>query len=265
MPQGSFGRITQKNDFTALVPFTQATTTVPAALGENLGEGWSLHGVNEGVVTSVVDEPGGIIEIVTDTADNDNNFITNGVWRPADGGLICEFRLKIPTSVAATRAAVWCGISETMSIATPVMPFETDTVTTTYNGSGGMIGFGFDSDATVIDWRFGAGDGGAALGTVDSNGTVGTALGIRANANITADRWWVFRIEVRTDGTALGYIGDAVNDEAGSLRLVGESTGAVTPGDNFHATVGIENRSGANEELQVDYAVVQAYRNWDAD
>jgi len=264
MPQGSFGRIRAWNDFTALVPFAQATSTVPAALGNPLGDGWSLHGVNEGTTVSTVDEPGGVIAITTDTGDNDNAFVSAGTFSPADGGMECEFRLKIPTSVAATRAAVWCGFMETLSVATPVMPFETASTTTTYN-TGGQAGFGFDSDATAIDWRFGAGDGGAALATKDANGTVGTALGIKAGATITADRWWVFRVEVDSSGIARGYLGDAQNDESGALTLIGESTAALGVNDQFHATVGIENRSGANEELELDYAYAQGWRDWDTD
>ena len=264
MPQGSFGRIKAWNDFTAIPPHT-AADTVPLANGSLLGGGWSLHGVNEGTATAVVDEPGGVIEIVSDTADNDNVFISSGVWSPADGGMTCEFRIKIPTSVATTRASAWCGFTETLSVATPVMPFETATTTTTYNGSGGMVGFGFDSDATSITWRFAAGDGGAALATVDSTGTAGTALGIDTGATITADRWWVFRVNVGSNGLAEGWFGDAVNGEAGSQQLVGRTTAALGLSDQFHATVGQENRSAANEELDVDYAFAEGYRDWNAD
>src|SRR3990167_35640 len=261
MGQGTFGRIRFENDFTA--PPLTAADLVPLAAANNLGGGISLMGVNEGSITLTVDEPGGIIDITTDTGDNDNQALVAGVFDPADGGMWMETRIKIPDSVATTRAAVFVGFSETLALDTPVMPAETATTTTTYNGTGGMVGFVFDSDATTIDWRFVAGDAAAALATKDKNGTVGTALGIRANADITADRWWVFRVEIGTDGLARGYFADTGAED--KLELVGESTAALGTGDGFPAVVLIENRSGANERLEGDYMFGEGYRDWASD
>ncbi|MDA1035833.1 MAG: hypothetical protein O3B65_02995 [Chloroflexi bacterium] len=261
MAGSAFGRVRAWNDFTAIPPHTAADTVV-LANGSLLGGGWGLHGVNEGTTIATVDEDGGVLAITTDTGDNDNAFITAGAWKPSSGGMECEFRIKIVDSVATTRASAWCGFAETLSVATPVMPFETATTTTTYN-TGGHVGFGFDSDATAILWRFGAGDGSAALATKDKNGTAGTALGIDAEATITADRWWVFKVVMHTSGLAEGYILDAAGANS-EWRLVGESTAALGTGDLFHATCGIENRSGANEILEIDYAYAQGWRDWAA-
>lgn len=260
MGQGTYGRIPFKNDFTA--PPLTAADTVPLALANNLGGGISLIGVNEGTVTLTVDEPGGVIDITTDTGDNDNHALVAGVFDAADGGMWMETRVKIPDSVATTRAAVFVGFCETLALDTPVMPAETATATTTYNGSGGMVGFVFDSDATAIDWRFVAGDGGAALATKDKNGTVGTALGIRCNGDISADRWWIFRVEIDTAGIGRGYFCDTADED--KLELIGENTAALGTGDGLHAVVLIENRSGANERLEVDYMIGEGYRDWRA-
>src|SRR3990167_3306827 len=227
MPQGSFGRIRAWNDFTA--PPLTAADLVPLAAANNLGGGISLNGVNEGSITLTVDEPGGIIAITTDVGDNDNQALVAGTFKPADGGFWMECRLKIVDSVATLRAAVFVGFSETMALDTPVMPAETATATTTYNGTGGMIGFVFDSDSTALIWRFVAGDGAAALATVDKNGTVGTAVGIDAAVTITADKWYVFRVEVDTDGKGRGYICDL--GDADSLKLVGRNTAALGTAD----------------------------------
>ena len=267
MPSGGFSNeIRAFNDFTAIPPIS-AADTVPLANGSLLGGGWSLHGVNEGTVTSLADEPGGVLSLVTDGADDDNIAVSAGVWQPADGGMAFEARVKIPTSVATDRTAMWVGFTETLLVSAPVMPAETDGTTTTYNGSGGMVGFVYDSAATVEVWRFVAGDGGAALATVDKNGNVGGAIGIDAEASITADRWWVFRIEVGTDGLARGFILDTAGSSNAdvNMRLVGESTAAVGAGDNFHATVIGENRSGNAEEFEIDYVDAVGYRDWAAD
>ena len=266
MPVGNFGRVRAWNDFTAIPPIT-AAADVPLDFGSLLGGGWSLHGDDEGTATSLADEPGGVLSLVTDGGDNDSAFVSAGVWQPADGGMECEFRVKIPTSVATTRIAAWAGFTETLAVDAPVLPAETASTTTTYNGTGGMAGFLFDSDSTDLIWRFVAGDAGVALATIDSEGdggTVGGAIGIDAGATITADRWWVFRIEVSVDGFAKGYIGDAAGNDP-QMRFVGRNTSALGAGDNFHATTAAENRSGNAEEYEIDYAYAQGWRDWSAD
>jgi len=232
------------------------------ANGSLLGGGWGLISVNEGTTIATVDEPGGVLAITTDTGDNDNAFLAAGAFKPADGGMKMEARIKIVDSMATTRAAAWVGFTETLAVGTPVMPFECATTVAAYNGTGGMVGFSFDSDATSLTWRFVAGDAAAALATKDSTGTVGTGIGIDAAATITENLWVVFRVEVDPDGLARGYIGDAQSGEKGAMRLVGESTAALTTTDCFHAAVGIENRSSANEILEIDYAFAEGFRDW---
>jgi hypothetical protein len=269
MATGGKGVVRVWNDFTA--PPGGITTGVPDALFNNLGGGVGLIGVNEGVLALTVDEDGGILDITTDTADNDNQALVAGVWKPSSGGMYMECRCKIPDSVATTRAAVFVGFSETMAMDTPVMPAETATATTTYNGSGGMAGFVMDSDATTIAWRFVAGDAGAALATVAGAGAVGlaagaagTAIGITANhQTLTADRWYLFRVEITPAGIARGYFGDIGSND--QLKHVGSSSAALGTSDCFHAVALIENRSGANERLEVDYFEAEGYRDWAAD
>ncbi len=261
-----FGRVMAWTDFTAVPPIS-AADTVWLANGSLLGGGWSLHGVNDGTVTNLVTESGGILAMETDTAQNDNVAVSAGVWSPGDGSFEGEWRIKIPDSVATTRAAMWVGFTETLSVTGPVMPAETSGTATTYNGTGGMVGFVFDSDSSSIIWRFVAGDGGAALATLGADGTtVGGAIGIDAQATITTDTWWVFRVEVATDGLARGYILDdaAANNSDKELRLVGTSTAALGTGDMFHATMIGETRSSANEQFKLDYAYASGRRDWTA-
>ena len=267
MGQGTFGEIKVFSDFTA-PPLTVASGSVPLALQENLGDGIGLIGVEEGAIDFTVDEPGGVIAITTDTGDNDNHALVAGCFKPADGGMEMEVRFKVVDSYAAARAAVFIGFTETLNLGTPVMPAETATATTTYNGTGGMVGMLFDSDSTSLVFRFVAGDAGAALATVAGpkatvpEGTVGGAVGISANMTLTADRWYVARIEVGTDGKAVGYINDV--QDSSVLKAVGKNTAALGTGDSFHAIAMIENRSGANEILEVDYFYAHGWRDWSA-
>jgi len=257
MAQGSRGKIQVYNDFTAAGGIT---TGVPDALYNNLGGGVGLIGVNEGVLALTIDEPGGVLSITTDTADNDNHALVAGAFRPSDGGMWMEVRMKM-ASVAATKQAHFIGFSETLSHATPVMPAETATVTTTYNGTGGMAGFVFDSDATTIAWRFVVGDGGVALATTTRTGAAGTAIGITANTTApTADKWMVFRVEVSESGVARGYFGDIGTRD--NLVFVGKNTTPLGVSDCFHAVALIENRDGNLEVAEYDYFEVQASRSW---
>jgi len=279
MPQGSFGRIRAWNDFLAVPPHTAADTVV-LANGSLLGGGWGLISVNEGTTIATVDEPGGVLAITTDTGDNDNAFIAAGAFTPADGGMVCEFRMKSADyAIATSGSAVFAGFSETLAVGTPVLPLEIAASTATYSATGGFVGFLFDSDATDnptvpsaqtktgLYYRFVAGDAGAVLASKDYNGTAGPALGIdcEINANgttMTGDKFLVFRVEVDPDGLARGYVGDMQSGEKGAMRLVGTTTAALGTTDNFHACAGIENRHAGAEVLEIDYAYAQGWRDW---
>ena len=266
MTQGTFGEVKAFSHFTGA-----HAAIVPAATGEHIDGGWAIVGVNEGTYGYTVDEPGGILDITTDTADNDNHALVAGVFRPADGGMQMEARFKIPDSVATTRAAVFVGFSETLALDTPVMPAERATATTTYNGTGGMLGVLFDSDSTLLEWFAVAGDGGAAVATKDKNGVVGNANGIQLTgsagllhgSSATADRWYLVRVEVGTDGIGRVYFGDI--DGNSKMQLVAENTTPLGTSDNFHAVLMVENRSGANERLEVDYAYARGWVDWATD
>ena len=80
MPQSGYGRITSEQDFNgSFEDVTWASTSV------DLGEGWWMVSVSEGTLQKVTDEPGGILQFLTDTADNDNVVLLSGPYRPADG------------------------------------------------------------------------------------------------------------------------------------------------------------------------------------
>lgn len=247
MPQGQFGRITAFNDFLgSLEDVTWAATSV------DLGGGWQMVSVNEGTIQQVVDEPGGVVQFLTDTASADNVALISGPYRPADGGVVTEARYKVADDMANT--ALFSGFSETLVLATPVMPAEFDTVTMTYNGTGGMAGFSFDSGGTTDDFRAVAGDGGAVSSNADANGT-------RANQTITADEYYITRTEIGPDGTARMYIAHDGKGKDGFF-LVKEVATAVTPGDIFYAVHMCETRTTAALEFEVDYVWAQGYRDW---
>lgn len=231
-------------------------TGVPtAALATGIGGGLSLTGVNEGSLAQTIDESGGILAITTDTADNDNHAIFAGVWCPRDGKMILRTRFKYSN----VDCAIFVGFAETLDLTTPVMPAEFATATMTYN-PGGLVGLQYDVDGTTDDFRAVMGDGSAAISD--------SVQGVRANATVTADLFFMAEIIVNEDGSAEVWFGDSghVSSDASQqkLRLIRHfRTGTLlTPTDVFHAVLMIENRSGNARVLECDYFYAEGGRDW---
>ena len=245
MPQSQYGKVRVWDDF--LGPDNDLTWGTGTVKVGNFG----FVSVNEGSFEWTIDEPGGIVAITTDVGNDDNAALMAGTYKPADGGMLMEARLKMSN----VDCALFVGFSETLALDTPVMPAEFATATMTYNGSGGMIGAQYDVDGTDDDWRAIFGDGGAVSGGADTNGT-------RANETITADEWYIVRVEVDEDGTGRVYVG---HDDGlgGDLSLVKEiSTAFVTNTDVLYAVCMIETRTANARILEVDYMAAEGFRDW---
>lgn len=251
---GSRSAIRFGSDFTGIYDSLAWGAASPVA-GEISG-GIGFVSVNEGSFASTVDEPGGILAITTDTADNDNAVLLAGKFKPSDGKAVVEARFKYSN----VDCAVFVGFSETMALDTPVMPAEFATATMTYNGTGGMLGLQYDVDGTTDDWRAVMGDGGAAVAS-SGNGT-------RANATVTADRWVIARVVLESDGAGecwLGEVGHADSGNIPTMRLIKKFDAGLTSTDLFYPVVMIENRSGAARVLEVDYMFGESGRDWACD
>jgi hypothetical protein len=247
MAQGSFGKLKAFNDFLDQYSTVVLTGATP------LGGGVALIGVNEGSIASTVDEPGGVLAITTDTADNDNHFLVAGPFKPQDGGCIMETRFKITTNVLTTTLAIGAGFSETLDPATPVMPAEFSTATLTVNGTGSMAMMLFDTDGTVIDWRSVIADAGAVVAGTACDGSV-------ASATIAADRWYIVRVKISPDGIAEISFGD--NDSTKEMKVLAKNTAVLDKDECYYAFLGIENRSGNARVMEVDYFGAEGWRDW---
>ena len=241
MPQGSFGTIEAWTDFTgAFGDTTWGAGEVP------LEGGWGFVSVNEGTLNTVADESGGVLQFLTDTADNDNVCLIAGPFDPSKGTVSFEARFKIADSI--TVGAVYAGFSETMALGTPVMPAEFATATMTYNGSGGMVGLLWDPDASTNAWKALAGNGGA----VSNSGNYG-ANGTNASEAMVLDEYDIVRVELQPSGFAQVW-----HDE----ELVASGQTSLTATDLVYAVLMCENRSAAAEEFEVDYVYVSGVRDW---
>ena len=245
MPQSQFGKVEVWDDF--LGPDNDLTWGTGTVKVGNFG----FVSVNEGSFEWTIDEPGGIVAITTDVGNDDNAALIAGTYKPADGGMRMEARLKMSN----LDCALFVGFTETLALDTPVMPAEFATETMTYNGSGGMIGAQYDVDGTTDDWRAIFGDGGTVSGGSDANGT-------RANETMTADEWYIVRVEVDEDGTGRVYVGHD-GGLGGDMQLVKEiSTAFVTNTDVLYAVIMIENRTANARIMEVDYGFASGSRDW---
>jgi hypothetical protein len=126
----------------------------------------------------------------------------------------------------------------------------------------------FDSDSTLLEFFAVAGDAGAALATKNARGAAGNANGIQltgaagipGGASATADKWYIVRVEIGTDGKGRVYFGDA--DASKEMALVATNTAALDPTAVFTAVALIENRAAGAEVLEVDYFKAHGYRTW---
>ena len=259
MPHSQFGRIRVGDDFQNFednIAATGLATAIVWGTGFVSVGGVGLVSVNEGSLAWTIDEPGGILALTTDTGDDDNACLIAGRWRAADSPWM-EVRHKFNS---ATLGATFAGFSETMALDTPVMPAEFATATMTYNGTGGMMGAQFDTDGTTDDFRACAGDGAAATGSVVGGAAV--ANGIRANETITADEWYLNRVELDEDGTGRVYVGH----RGDFFPLIAEwATAPITRTDMMYAVAMFENRSGAARLWEVDYLFAEGHRDWARD
>lgn len=247
------GEVIVWSDFTGFVnDHVWGTGTLVGDLANGIG----FTSVNEGSFANTIDEPGGILAITTDTGDDDNAVLFAGPFFARDGG--CEMKARFKYS--NTDCAIFVGFQETISATSPVMGAEFATATMTYGNIGNVVGFNYDVDGTTDDFRAVMGDGQAAL--LDSGN------GVRAQATVTADRWFEALVRVYPDGGAecwLSDVGHVDGDSIPQLRLVKrfwrQGATMLNPTDPIFATLQIENRSGNARVLEVDYFGAKGFRD----
>lgn len=234
---------------------TSTTTFVPGTGQFNIGQ-VGYCSVNEGTIGYTVDEANGVLAITTDVGDDDNAALYTGVAIPnVNGTLIHESRSKFDS---ATLSSLFVGFSETLSIATPVMPIEFATTTMTYNGTGQILGALLDIDATTDDFRATAGDAAVVVGTNASTRAALVSAGIRATETITADEWYIVRVELSQDGVGEVWVGHKNR----GLDLILRVTALPVVNALYFLSM-FENRSAAARIWEVDYIYSKFARDWE--
>jgi len=244
MGQGTNGRIEVYEHF--MSPTADSYLDVAQRIGT---QGVMAVNIGAPVFAGVVDEPGGIQSITTDTTDNDNVALYIGPFVAGDGGVWMEARLKTD---AITDNAVFVGFTEILDASTPVMPAEFATESFVYSSTGSIIGLQFDKDATTPDWR--------ACATNDQSYSIDCdSLATAALNPPVADKFDVIRVEVDPDGNGEVWLGE----DAGALKSVKRfTTNPIQTTVVLFATVMIENRADAAAVMEVDYFNAGGYIDW---
>lgn len=238
---GSRGVIKVEEDFLGFRTATMGTTALP--VGSN---GVMYVSANEGSFAINTSGDGGVLKIVTDTADHDNCFLYVGPFRPQGGGCEMETRIR-PIDILT--CGMYAGFAEILDATTPVFPVSISGTTAVYTDvTGGTIGVMHDSDATTADWRAVVGDQGAVHADADTNGTRAYEAPVNA-------QWDVIRCEIGVSGRSNIYLNG---------RLIKTVAEAVTPTNRMYAVVGIETRisDDSGKAFEIDYFDAYGNRDW---
>jgi hypothetical protein len=243
MAQSDRGRIELFYDF-----FSEdniANTAETRQLGPFIVGGQGSAEVDAGV-PSISGVLSGAGRITTTNEDNHTTLVGTNIAFDVGlmGPLVAEARVQLDN---LDTKEVFFGFTDidpnTLSIETDVMTGGTATLTLTASD---ICGFFLSAELTDDeDWHM-VYNGGTTTGET-------TSTSVDADDDAVAGEWQVLRLEIDTNGTARWYI-DGV--------LKQTKTGAASTSVNMALILGVEAKGAAIENLDVDYLLVQANRDW---
>lgn len=217
-----------------------------------------------------VDEPNGVISFTGAGGAADGIVLYSAPMRPDRNGTIwMESRFK---NASATDWRAFIGFQSTLNQAEAVNPFTLSGTTLTANNAGEAVGFYTDTTATTDDFRFmsstaGVADTTAALSyaLAGHSGLTLGALGVRANATLTADSYYIARVEMDPDGAVRGYFGHESMANTTGLTLVASlKAGPMTITSLYFPVVHLLAASTGDPLAECDYFRGGGNRWWGA-
>jgi len=243
MAQSDRGRIELFYDFFG--EDNIANTAETRQLGPFLVGGQGSAEADAGV-PSISGVLSGAGRITTTNEDNHTTLVGTNIAFDVGlmGPLVAEARVQLDN---LDTKEVFFGFTDidpnTLSIETDVMTGGTATLTLTASD---ICGFFLSAELTDDeDWHM-VYNGGTTTGET-------TSTSVDADDDAVAGEWQVLRLEIDTNGTARWYI-DGV--------LKQTKTGAASTSVNMALILGVEAKGAAIENLDVDYLLVQANRDW---
>lgn len=208
-----------------LFEFTNPQGVVTTVTGEI-----NFTAVNSGTLVIQPNSTGGLARLTTGAADDDDAELTTELtWSP---GNFCAMEARI--RVNDPTCAFNVGFNDAVNEAADTLAFTYATTTLTTNASNAALFFA-DADATSNYIRCAS----VKANTDKTTTTTSTAF--------AEDAWHIYRVEIDSDGD-ISYWLDGVN--------VANQTAGITTSVNLCAYIGLINRSGAAQSLDVDKLIV---------
>ena len=269
--QSTFGKVSVFEDFQGY----GATASIADATGGTRYNELCIVALSGAVdFINTVDESGGVASFSGAGGAADGVSIFGAPAVPTSNGtMVIEARFK---GASATDLRAFVGWQETVDLAETVNPFTLSGTTLTANNGGEVVGFYTDTAATTDDFRFmasaaGTADTGAAVrcgplvAGLNSNATTLGSLGIRAGCTITADSWYIARVEVGPDGRARGYFGHTTMGNRNGLTLVAElQPGTLSTTALYYPIVILAARLTGDPLLEIENLGYTYNRDWAA-
>lgn len=250
MAQGEFGKIELSWDFFAGLDLTGLVNNTYTLTEWTLGPfrvfGDGVGEIDAGVYDPGSDELGGVGRLKT--TDETEHATCIGTYLNFDvakmGPLLLEVRVQFNNLDTKT---AFVGFADTVAAN---LSFETNLIT----GSAGtltltasdLVGFYLSAEETDVDDWHAVYNGGSTTGeTVSAN--------VDLDCDATAGEWQILRLEIDPNGTARWYVD-------GVLKKTLE--GAVSTTTDLGVIVGVEAKGNAIEEMDLDYVLVRANRDW---
>lgn len=250
--QGSKGVIELFYDFAGLSDISGVADNTTTRTEYNLGPfrvfGDGVSEIDAGVLAIGSDELSGVGRLTT---TNETEHATC-VGTP----LMFDVALMAPIMIEARvrfnnadTKSVFVGLADTVGAD---LSFESDmisgaTSTITYTASD-LVGFYLSADLTDDDdWH--------AVFAGGTTTAVTTSTSLDLDDDVVAGEWQILKLEIDNNGTARWYI-DGV--------LLKTQTGAVSTSTDLGVVCGVEAKGSAIEQMDIDYLLVRAQRDWNA-
>jgi|TARA_Y100000296_G_scaffold12590_2_gene14615 hypothetical protein len=252
MPQSDRGKIELFNDFFTGIDISGVADNSTTRTFYNLGDfrlfGDGISEIDSGALAIGSDELSGVVRLTTTNEDKHGAVLGTELAFNVGlmGPIVVEARVRFNN--LDTKDA-FIGLSDTVG---DDLAFEDDMITgastTLTLTASDLVGFYLCAELTDDEDWHGVYKGGSTTGET-------TSTSVDLDDDAVAGEFQVLRLEVDTNGTARWYID-------GTLKQT--VVGAVSTSTDVGVVCGVQAKGAAIEEMDVDYLLVQANRDWTA-
>ena len=252
MAQSGPGQIYLFNDFFTGVDISGVADNSTTRTFYNLGDfrlfGDGVSEIDSGALAIGSDELNGVVRLTTTNENKHSCCLGTELAFDAAlmGTIVVEARVRF-NNLDTKHAFI--GLTDTVG---DDLSFEDDMITAASTTvmtltASDLCGFYLDSELGTNheDWIM-VYNGGTTTGET-------TAASIDANDDAVAGEWQVLRLEVTPTGTARWYIDGVLKQTV---------TGALSTSTDVGVVCGVEATAASIEEMDVDYLMVKANRDW---